>query len=258
MKRMVKFVGRCLILFPFFLNACQEKEGDKSHDAPSRLVMGTSADSPPFEFHTPNDPYHPIGGFDIDVAQALGEVMGVTVEVQDMDFSALVPALTSGRIDFVMASMTPTVDRARVVDFSQVYYQSALAIVAPKDRPIEGVTQMAGKHIGVQMGSTHEVILRDLVKGGLTIQIVPLNKLGEMIQDIKAGRLDGAVMEASAAKAYTHKNSDLTYRLSQDHQAGYAIAVPKNSPLTNRLNQALKTIQENGTLDRIVAKWLAS
>lgn len=254
-------ITRAVLAFSFALlsTGCGNDDGaDKNGGSGAHLIMGTSADSPPFEFHTPNDPKNPITGFDVDVALALGKVMGTTIEVRDMDFGALIPALQTGRIDFVMASMTPSDERQKHVSFSDIYYVSRLAVVTLANTKTINDGSFSGKRWGVQMGSTHEMILREIAQKQKEVHILPLNKLGDMIQDVKAGRLNGAVMEVPAAKSYTQKNDDLTYTVLDQYQAGYAIASRKNADLTIRFNDALKTLKANGTLDGLVKKWLDS
>ena len=88
------------------------------------LVLGTSADYPPFEFHIEVDGKDTIVGFDIDIAKKIAENIGVELEIVDMKFEGLLPALTAGKIDLIVSGMTPTDERKQSVDFSLTYYDA--------------------------------------------------------------------------------------------------------------------------------------
>lgn len=104
-----------------------EAEGSKV------LVMATSADYPPYEFYQTADGEGEPVGFDIDIAKAITEKLGYTLEIKDMDFNGIIPALQSERADFAMAGMTPTEERKQSVDFSQIYYDAQNTIISTKD-----------------------------------------------------------------------------------------------------------------------------
>lgn len=87
-----------------------------------KLVVGTSADYPPYEFHATVDGKDEIKGFDIDIAQAVADDLGVKLEIKDMDFDGLLVALQGDKVDMVFAGMTPTEERKQNADFSDIYY----------------------------------------------------------------------------------------------------------------------------------------
>ena len=98
-----------------------------------KLVMGTSADYPPYEWHLIKDGKDEIIGFDIDIAQAIADELGVELEVKDMDFDGLIPALTTGKIDIIIAGMNATEERKQSVDFTDVYYTQTDIVVIRKE-----------------------------------------------------------------------------------------------------------------------------
>ncbi|MEH7662549.1 transporter substrate-binding domain-containing protein, partial [Bacillus velezensis] len=101
----------------FALSACGSGNSG-SEGGKNKLIMGTSADYKPFEYKDGDQ----ITGFDVDLAKALGKKTGYDVEVQDMDFNSLITALKSKQVDMILSGMTPTPERKKQVDFSDIYY----------------------------------------------------------------------------------------------------------------------------------------
>ncbi len=95
-----------------------------------KVVVGMSADYAPYEFHyIDENGKDVIGGFDVDIANEIANAIGVELVIQEMDFDALVAALPAGKIDLVVSGMNPTEERAKVVDFSEIYYNSQHGIL---------------------------------------------------------------------------------------------------------------------------------
>lgn len=225
-------------------------------DETQTLVMATSADYPPYEFYeTATGEGEPVG-FDIDIAKSITEKLGYTLEIQDMDFNGIIPALQSERVDFAMAGMTPTEERKESVDFSQIYYDAKNTIVANAGSGFEGYEDLAGKTVGVQLGSIQENEAKEEAESIEGMVIEPRNRVSELIQEIKAGRLDAAIVEDTVAKGYIANNPDLEFvTLESDGVSGSAIAFPKGSPLLEDFDNALMEMKENGELDALITKW---
>ncbi|WP_299088124.1 transporter substrate-binding domain-containing protein [uncultured Metabacillus sp.] len=218
------------------------------------LKMATSADYPPFEY-IDTAQGSDIIGFDIDLAKALAEKTGYELEIQDMDFNSLIPALQAKQIDLVLSGMTPTPERAENVDFSDVYYTANHMIVSLKDNEIKSIEELDGKTIGVQLGSIQEDKAKEISEK-VNIKIENRNKISDLIQELKSGRIDAAIIEDLVANGYTEKDKDLTgFTMESEEEAGSAIAFQKNSAYTKEFNDALNEMKENGKLDQLVAKW---
>ncbi|RBW70659.1 transporter substrate-binding domain-containing protein [Bacillus taeanensis] len=219
------------------------------------LVMGTSADYPPFEY-IDSAKSNEIIGFDIDIANYIAEQLGYEIEIKDMDFSGLIPALSSERVDFVLSGMTPTEERKENVDFSQIYYAAHHMIVSKTDNKIETVDGLKGKKVGVQLGSIQEGKAKELKDEGLNIEIKQLNRIPELIQDLKAGRLDAVIIEDTVAKGFLENNDDIQGIVMPDtNEEGSAIAFPKGSELTEQFDQVVTEMKENGKMDELINKW---
>ncbi|WP_141549656.1 transporter substrate-binding domain-containing protein [Bacillus sp. AFS040349] len=216
--------------------------------------MATSADYPPFEY-IDTAKGSDIIGFDIDLVNALAEKTGYEVEVQDMDFNSLIPALQAKQIDLVLAGMTPTPERAENVDFTDIYYTANHMIVSLKDNEVKSVEELDGKTVGVQLGSIQEEKAAEMAEQ-VSLKVENRNKISELIQELKSGRIDAAVIEDTVAAGYFDKDDQLAgFTLDSSEEAGSAIAFQKGSEYTEEFNKALNEMKENGELDELIIKW---
>jgi len=120
----------------------------------TELTVGTNAEFAPFEFI--GDDGNPTG-IDIDLFNAIGEKIGMTIKFENMSFDALIPALSSGKIEAASSGMTITEERKQSVLFSDPYYQASQKIIVKADSAIKAEADLAGKHIGVQLGTTGDL-----------------------------------------------------------------------------------------------------
>lgn len=217
------------------------------------LIMVTSADYPPYEFRKTGSGNNEIIGFDIDIAQYITQKLGYKLEIRDTDFSGIIPALQSGRADFAMAGMSPTVERKKNVDFSDIYYESKNTIVAKAGSNINKTDDLTGKKLGVQLGS----IQANATKNLKDVQVIFLNRTGDIIQEIKSGRIDAAIMEDTIAKGFIANNSDLQFNIiaSNAEETGSAIVFPKGSDLLKQFNPVLLDMKKTGKIEELVKKW---
>lgn len=239
------------------LSACGTSE-DKSEGGNSSdkkvLTMGTSADYPPFEY-VETAKSNEIIGFDIDLAKALAKKLGYEVEVKDIDFNGLVPALENKTVDFVLAGMSPTPEREKTVDFSDIYYLAHNTIMT-KDPSIKTVDDLSGKKVGVQLTSIQETLANDLKKDGLDITVEKRNRIPDLVQEMNSGRIDAVVIEDLVAKGYLEDDKDLSgFVIKEDGEKGSAIAFQKGSDLTDKFNKELAEFKDSGEMDKLVLKW---
>ncbi|MGO0061981.1 transporter substrate-binding domain-containing protein [Brevibacillus fluminis] len=224
--------------------------------AKPKMVMATSADYPPYEFHDTSSGKDEIVGFDIDIANYLAKEIGFELEVKDMDFNGLLPALQSKRVDFVMAGMTPKPERLENADFSDMYYDAKNTIVSKKGSNLKKTEDLAGKKVGVQLGSIQEGEAQELAKNIQGLEVKSLNKIPEIIQELKSNRIDAAIIEDTVAKGYTESNQDLEFNvIAQSTPAGSAVAFPKGSENVAKFNAAIKKLKDSGELDKLIKKW---
>ncbi|MDX2232638.1 MAG: ABC transporter substrate-binding protein/permease [Leptolyngbyaceae cyanobacterium bins.349] len=218
---------------------------------PAQLTMGTSADYKPFEFHDTSSGEDKIVGFDIDIAQRIAQELGFKLVIKDMEFNGLIPAMQSGRVDFVMAAMTPTPERRANIDFSNIYYTAQNTIIAKKVTNATTIQSLQGKTVGAQLGS-----LQQEVAGKITgATVVTRNRVPDLIQEINAGRIDAAIVEDTIARSYANVYPDLNFTVIPNQDGGYAIAFPKGSPLVPPFNRVIAQMQQDGSLERLAKKW---
>ena len=218
------------------------------------LTVGTNAEFPPFEYVDDNgEP----DGFDIALIKAIGEKLGVTVEVENMEFEALVSAIGS-KIDLAIAGMTIIDERQASVDFSNPYYDALQYVIVPEGSEIASFDDLAGKNIGVQLGTTGDFIASDDVEGANVSQY---NKGVDAVNDLLNGRVDCVIIDKNPAQVFETQFSGQIKALD-GAQFGfevenYAIALPKgDAALAQQVNKALEEIKADGTFDQLVADYI--
>jgi arginine/lysine/histidine transporter system substrate-binding protein len=236
----------------FLITACTPSESTSGASPSKSLIMATSADYPPFEYVSSVGGNQEIVGFDVDIAKYITEKTGYSLQIQNIDFNGLLPALQSKRADFVMAGMTPTEERKKNVDFSEVYYEAKNTIVAKKGSNLTTGDSLAGKKVGVQLSSIQEGVVKKM-KGTTP---VALNRISELIQELKTGRIDAVIMEDTVAKGFLASNPDLEFNIiPTEEEVGSAIAFPKGSALSAEFNPVLKEMITSGKIKELVTKW---
>ena len=173
-----------------------------------KLVMGTSADYPPYEWHLIKDGKDEIIGFDIDIAQAIADELGVELEVKDMAFDGLIPALSTGKIDMIIAGMNATEERKQSVDFTDVYYTQTDIVVIRKEDADKFTSEDSLKTaaLATQKATVQETYLLETFPDA-EIQSVP--KWNTAIMSLTTGKVDAVMMVDTVAKQFIAQNDDL-------------------------------------------------
>lgn len=237
-------------------NTPSTEDGSAGGGEAQVLVMATSADYPPYEFVDTSGGTEEIVGFDVDIARHIATELGYELEITNMDFNGLIPALQAGRADFVMAGMTPTEERRQNVDFSEIYYEAKNMLVFPASENITGPEDLAGKTLGVQLGSIQEGLGNDLVAATPSITLAPLNRINELVQELKSGRVNAAIIEDTVAAGFLANNPDLAaVEIADEEAAGSAIAFPKGSEQVDDFNRVLAEMQSSGLMEELILKW---
>ncbi len=227
------------------------------------LVMGTSADWPPFEYV---DSKGNIVGIDVEIAKKIAQELGVKLEIKDMKFAALIEALKNGQVDIVLADMTPTAERGKVVDFSIPYYFSkgnAIVTLKEKADQIKSVDDLVGKKIGVQLGTIQEEWAKNALGG--KAQIISYDRVyPEMVMALKRGDIDVMVLGDTIASALTKKMPELVIVFyAGGSRIGAAVALPQGAwDLKYVVNKVIEQLLESGEMSKIfeneTLKWLES
>ena len=219
--------------------------GCKKHDRNLELHFATSAEYPPFEYYANGV----LQGFDIDLARAIGDELGVKVVFEDMIFNNLMLALVSGRVDAVISTITVTEKRAEHVDFSDTYYSSDIALLSTK--AMDG--DLSGKIIACQLGTTMEDWLDTHAPKAIKIALDGSN---QAVEALISGRIDGVLLDGLQVEEFRKKNNGLHKLILGVADSGYAIAVRKGDPLKEKIDASLRNIKNKGQLQVLSAKWL--
>ncbi len=215
------------------------------------LVLVTSADYPPYEFHKLIDGKDQIVGFDISLGQLIADKLGKKLEVRDVSFDSCLVELNLGKADLVIAGMSPDPDRDAA--FSQIYYDTTQCVLVRKGETatFANAAALAGKTIGAQAGSAQEKAAVAELSGST---LVSLQKIPDLLLNLKTGKCDAVVMEKFVAKTYlqTYDDMEIAFDLSYD-TAGCAVAVKTgNDELLAQVNEVLDGALADGTLGKLV------
>lgn len=225
-----------------------------------KVRIGVEGAYPPFSYVKPDGE---LAGFDIDIAKALGEAMGVEVTLVAQDWDGIIPALLAKKYDAIIASMSITEERKQKVAFSNKYYQTPAKFVCKKGM-MEEFTREAikGKSVGVQRATIHDKYLTD--NYGNDVDIKRYGTQDEAYLDIVAGRVDLLLADSVAlsdgflkkeeGKDYMFIGPDLSDPKWFGDGAGIAIR-KQDTDLVEMFNKAIDTIRANGTYKTIQDKY---
>lgn len=231
-------------------------DGDKNGDNQSDnevLVMGTSADYPPFESrNTEGD----IVGFDIEIANYIADELGMELEIRDMNFDGLIGALQANRVDLVLSGMSATEDRRENVDFSIEYHRSGEMFVTKNDQAMTTLDDLNGMTVGVQLGSIQEEGAKNL-QADYDFEIKSLNDAQVLIQELMNNRIDAVYLDKEVALGFIEAQELVGFDDPSGTTPGMAVAFPKDSDLVEKVNQIIEQAIENGKLAEWEAEWLS-
>lgn len=226
--------------------------------AAGKLVMGTNAAFPPFEYIAQNEP----AGVDIDIAAEVAKDLGVELQVEDMDFNGIIPALQSGKIDIGAAGMTVTEERKKEVSFSENYVTSAQYVIVVKGAgtTVESLKEK-GVIIGVQEGTTGDMYATDTIKADPNTEDVA--RFANAIvasQDLMNGKCAAVIIDEMPAKSIVAQNPDKLELLPDSlTEEEYAIAInPDNADLLEAVNATVAKLKSEGKIDEFLIKHTGS
>lgn len=260
MKKMVKILVSLVIALSIIgtstLANAQKSLSDIQEAG--KLVMGTSADFPPFEWVKIEDGKDEIVGIDVDLAKLIAEEIGVELVIENSSFDGLIPSVSSGRVDMVLAGVTYSEERAKQVDFSEVYYETNSKFVVPvgQEGNFSALEDFADLKIGVQKGTIQESLLKELLPDA---ELVSMNKNGDLIEAIKAKRIDAVLMDGIVVEEFVNLNSDAIVLMEdiqvEEESEGFAVVTAKdNKELIEVINKVITETIESGKMEEIVTE----
>ena len=192
-------------------------ESAQPSEAPKKLIMGTSADYPPYEFHILENGEDKIVGLDVALAYQIAEDMGAELEIVDMNFENLMQLMGQGKCDFVIADMESTPDREAAADGSDPYYEDLPPMVVVKKANLEQyktLEDFTGKNVGAQTGTNKALVVTGEDEETAPIHMtganaILLTNVGDLINQLVYDKCDAVVLDGAVAVKYTESNPDL-------------------------------------------------
>ncbi len=222
--------------------------------AAEKLKIGTEGAYPPFNLI---DASGQVGGFDVEIAQALCAKMGTECDVVTSDWDGIIPALNAKKFDFLAASMSITEERKQAVDFTNPYYTNKLQFIAPKSSDLKtDKASLKGKVIGAQRATIAGTWLEDNLADAVEIKLYDTQENAYL--DLSSGRLDGVLADKFVNWEWLKSNAGKDFEFKGKpvfDNDKIALAVRKGDPLREKLNAALKSIVEDGTYQKINDKY---
>ncbi|MBQ2432357.1 MAG: transporter substrate-binding domain-containing protein [Peptococcaceae bacterium] len=252
MKKTAKILVTLLVIaaMAFTLTACG---GGNDKQQEEKIVFGTNAEFPPFEFVASKGVIGEFDGIDIAIADQIAKDNGMVAEIANMEFDSLLIALENGQVDAVIAGMTVTEERLEAVDFSTPYYLATQVMIVKEDSAIAKATDMADKTIAVIQGYTGEICVKDM-----GYNYTSFKKGTDAVMELVNGKADVVVIDSATASKYVSDNEGL--KIVEDSEAfaseEYAIAVKKgNTELLNKINASVQKLLEEGTVAELADKY---
>ncbi len=243
------------------------------------LVMATNAAFPPYEFKEGDE----IKGIDAEIAAAIAEKLGMTLKIEDVDFGAALTGVAEGKYDMGMAGITVTEDRKKTMDFSNTYATGIQVMIVKDDSTINGLNDVFNFDaegnpeslknpeikIGVQENTTGDIYSSSAISAWgfndlnedesiKTDRVIRYKTGAEAVAALKSGKVDMVIIDNEPAKSFVAANEGVHIIAGENYtEEQYAICVKKgNTELLEKINKALEDLKADGTIDKIVNKYI--
>lgn len=258
MKRLLVLLG-LLLAFSTVLTGCggDKKEGKESSN---EFRVGLECAYAPFNWTQTDDSNGAVpikgggyaGGYDVEIAKEIAKGLGKKLVIVKTEWDGLLPALTSGKIDAIIAGMSPTAERKESIDFTENYYKSELVVVVKKDSKFAsstGLSDFAGAKITAQLNTFHYSVIDQLTK---VDKQTAMESFPTMIVALNSGKIDGYISEKPGAVSAVASNSNLSFVSfgegkgfeASDDDVAVAVGLKKKSNLTEKINEVLAGISQ--------------
>lgn len=253
-KKLLSMVLAALFVVTGVIAGCGSDDTKKDASAGDKPVLkvACNADFAPFEFQDKDGKYV---GFDMELIRAVGKEMGYEVDIQNLNFDGLIPAIGAKNIDVAISGMTITEERKNKVLFCDPYYQAGLTIAVKEDnQDIKSFSDLKGKKIAVQIGTTSATEAKK-VEGA---EVKEFNSSADTFTELGNGGVDAVINDRPVNDYFIVQNPKAKVKVLSDVLTAeeYGIALSKdNQELADKINAALKKLKENGEYDKIYATW---
>jgi polar amino acid transport system substrate-binding protein len=223
----------------------------RSHD---KLIVGMELSYPPFEM---TDEKGTPTGVSVDLAQALGKYLDREVQIENIPFDGLIPALKTGKIDLIISSMTATPERAQSIDFSEPYLKTGLCLLVGKKSTIQSIADLdqPGKTVAVKQGTTGHTYAVDHIK---QTKVLVLDKESACVLEVVQGKADAFIYDQMSTYKNWKRNEDSTRPILKPFkEESWAIGVRKgNDELRDKVNQFLADFRAKNGFDALGDRYL--
>ena len=225
--------------------------------AKGALTVAADATYAPNEFIGSDG--HTVVGMDADLAKAIGQVLGLKINMVNATFDTIIPGLASGKYDLGMSSFTDTLERQKTVDFVTYFIAGTSFYVKAGGPGIASLASLCGHKVAVEKGTTQAADAQAQApkcQSGNPLTVEIFNDQNAVNLALSSGRADVAMADSPVA-AYQVKQSNGTFKLSGKEYgtAPYGIAIPKNSGMAKPILAAVDHLMANGTYMKILEKW---
>jgi polar amino acid transport system substrate-binding protein len=260
MKTVASIVSGVLMAGLIFCTGCAKKQAAEDGLAKIQkqgfFVLGLDDQFPPMGFR--DDKTNEVVGFDIDLAKEVAKRIGVEVKVKPCDWDGIILSLVKGDIDVIWNGLTITPERQQKIAFSKAYLDNRQIIVVKAGSSVKGKADLAGKVVGLQLGSSSESALNSdpaVVKGLKDVKKYENNTLALM--DLETGRIDAVVVDEIVGRYYIAKRQGVYQVLADDFGSeAYGIGMrQEDTTLVKAIDDALAAIKADGTGLEISKKW---
>jgi len=255
MRKKAALLAVCTAMIMIMAVGC----GKSKKESDNTFKVGMEADYPPFNWTQIGDSNGAVpidgakeyaGGYDVEIAKRIAKGLGKELVIVKTDWEGLLPALVSGKIDAIIAGMSPTEERKESIDFTDNYYESDLVMVVKKGGPYENATKLsdfAGAKITAQLGTFHYTVI-DQIEG--VNKQTAMNNFTAMRVALESGAIDGYVSERPEAVSATTANSNFAMVVFEDgfvtspDDTAVAVGLRKGSDLLDDINKILGDISK--------------
>lgn len=259
MKKRLSLLLGILVAGTLLMAGCGKTETQATSAQEDTFTVGMECGYAPFNWTQSDDTKGGVpvegsseyaGGYDVEIAKRIAEGLGKKLVIVKTEWDGLVPALVSGKIDGIIAGMSPTAERKETIDFSDNYYKSNLVMVVKKGGAFEQAKTLddfKGAKITGQLNTFHYTVI-DQIEGVAKQQA--MDNFPAMRVALESGVIDGYVSERPEAVSAMNANDHFAmvefeegFKTSDDDTA-IAVGLKKDSPLTDKINEILAGISE--------------
>lgn len=225
--------------------------------AAEKYKVASDCTWPPMEYLDENK--QPIG-YSADYINEVAKAAGIELDIQNIAWDGIFGGVATGKYDIVASSTTITPERQKQFDFTDPYYEVVQAVVLPAGQNITSLSDLDGKKVGGQIGTTGIFVMR---KADTKADLKEYDDVGLAIQDLVGGRLDAVICDDPVAMYYVNKKPDTAGKLNLSYKTGdkeyYGFTVAKGrQDLLDKLNKGIKAVKESGKEAELIEKWMGT